>query len=156
MRSEGKAMPMAPCVVGFIFNVYNTYLQARWISHYGTYPSSWLSSPQFLLGAAVFLLGFGINIWADNVLLNLRQDSQDRSYKIPKGFLYDYITCPNYFGEMVEWFGWAVMTNSPAGLAFFLFTVANLAPRAKRNHEWYLKKFSDYPRNRKALVPFLY
>lgn len=156
MRADGKAMPVSVVVAGFLFNVYNSYVQARWISHYGSYPTSWLSSPQFLLGVTLFLGGFACNIWADNVLLNLRTDKEDRSYKIPKGFLYEYVTCPNYLSEVVEWLGWAIMTNSLAGFAFFVATLANLAPRAKAHHEWYYKKFSDYPKNRKALIPFIY
>jgi steroid 5-alpha-reductase/3-oxo-5-alpha-steroid 4-dehydrogenase 1 len=156
MRADGKAMPVSVVAAGFLFNVYNSYLQARWISHYGSYPTSWLSSPQFLLGVTLFLGGFACNIWADNVLLNLRTDKEDRSYKIPRGFLYEYVTCPNYLSEVVEWLGWAIMTNSLAGFAFFLATLANLAPRAKGHHQWYYKKFSDYPKNRKALIPFIY
>ena len=156
IRADGKAVPLAVIVSGLFFNVYNSYIQGRWISHYGIYPTSWLWSPQFLFGAALFLAGFVINIWADNVLLNLRTSKEDRSYKIPHGFLYEYVTCPNYFGEIMEWLGWAIMTNSSAGFAFFVFTLANLAPRAKANQEWYLKKFSDYPHSRKALIPFLY
>ncbi len=156
IRNDGKAMPILVCSIGFLFNVHNAYLQASWISHYGDYAASWLTSPQFMLGALLFLLGFGVNIWADSVLLNLRTDARDKSYKIPRGFLYEYVTCPNYLGEIVEWLGWGVMTNSWAGFAFFLCTLANLAPRAAVHHQWYQKKFSDYPSTRKALIPFVY
>jgi 3-oxo-5-alpha-steroid 4-dehydrogenase 1 len=31
--------------------------------------------------------------------------------------------------------------------------MANLIPRARSNHKWYLENFSDYPSERKALVP---
>jgi steroid 5-alpha-reductase len=156
IRNDGKVMPILVCAIGFLFNFHNAYLQARWISHYGDYAASWLTSPQFMLGALLFLLGFGVNIWADSVLLNLRTDGRDKSYKIPRGFLYEYVTCPNYLGEIVEWLGWGVMTNSWAGFAFFLCTLANLTPRAAVHHQWYLKKFSDYPASRKALIPFVY
>jgi 3-oxo-5-alpha-steroid 4-dehydrogenase 1 len=40
-------------------------------------------------------------------------------------------------------------------LAFLVWTVANLAPRAFRTHHWYRQQFSDYPRERKALIPFV-
>ncbi len=156
MRSEGKAMPILVCVFFCLFNVLNAYLQARWISHYGTYPTSWLRSPQFVLGVALFILGLGINIWADSVLLSLRADKHDRSYRIPRGFLFEYVSCPNYLGEIMEWFGWALMTSSFAGLGFFLAVSAILVPRAAVHHQWYLKKFSNYPASRKALIPFLY
>ncbi|KAJ6968797.1 steroid 5-alpha-reductase DET2 [Populus alba x Populus x berolinensis] len=63
-----------------------------------------------------------------------------------------------FFGGLVivEWFGWAVMTWSWAGFGFLLYTCANLVPRACANHKWYLEKFrEDYPKNRKAVIPFL-
>ena len=53
---------------------------------------------------------------------------------------------PNYLGEIVEWTGWALATWSLAGLAFAVYTAANLAPRAVANHDWYLSTFDDYPR----------
>ena len=56
---------------------------------------------------------------------------------------------------MVEWSGWAVATWSLAGLAFALYTVANLAPRAMANHRWYRETFPDYPSDRRALVPYV-
>jgi 3-oxo-5-alpha-steroid 4-dehydrogenase 1 len=34
-----------------------------------------------------------------------------------------------------------------------VWTFANLAPRAWSHHKWYHEKFSDYPLDRKALIP---
>jgi protein-S-isoprenylcysteine O-methyltransferase Ste14 len=70
--------------------------------------------------------------------------------------MYRWISCPNYFGEIVEWIGWAIATWSLAGLAFALWTAANLAPRARSHHQWYRESFADYPQERKALVPRLW
>ena len=103
----------------------------------------------------LFLAGFAANRWADAQLRGLRTPG-DHSYKIPQGGLYRWISSPNYFGEIVEWFGWALMTWSLAGLTFAIWTVANLAPRAIANHRWYHDTFKDYPAERKALVPFLW
>jgi protein-S-isoprenylcysteine O-methyltransferase Ste14 len=70
--------------------------------------------------------------------------------------MYRWISSPNYFGEIVEWLGWALMTWSLAGLAFAVYTTANLAPRAFSNHRWYREKFPDtYPSERRALIPFV-
>jgi protein-S-isoprenylcysteine O-methyltransferase Ste14 len=66
------------------------------------------------------------------------------------------VTCPNYLGEILEWLGFALATWSLAGLAFALYTAANLAPRAFANHRWCREQFPDYPKNRKALFPFLF
>jgi 3-oxo-5-alpha-steroid 4-dehydrogenase 1 len=53
--------------------------------------------------------------------------------------------------------GWAILTLSWPGMIFAFWTFANLAPRARRNHDWYLDEFGDeYPRGRKRLIPFVY
>jgi protein-S-isoprenylcysteine O-methyltransferase Ste14 len=154
MRTKGKRMPLSVPLMGAGFNVLNSYVNARWISHFGTYADSWLTDPRFLIGAAIFFAGMAINVHADTVLIHLRKPGET-GYKIPKGGLYRWISSPNYFGEILEWCGWAVLTWSFAGLAFAIYTAANLAPRALANHRWYREKFPDYPPERRALVPFV-
>jgi 3-oxo-5-alpha-steroid 4-dehydrogenase 1 len=56
---------------------------------------------------------------------------------------------------MIEWIGWALATFSWAGLVFVLWTAANLVPRALKHHAWYRATFADYPRERKAIIPFI-
>ena len=96
-----------------------------------------------------------VNIRSDNILIKLRED-HGSGYHVPKGFLFNKISNPNYFGEILEWLGWFIMTLSPAGLVFFIWTMANLIPRAKSNHEWCLKNIEGYPTDRKKVIPFLY
>lgn len=155
MRSVGKRMPLSIPLMAWLFNGMNAYANARWIGHLGDYPTSWLTEPRFLVGVAVFLIGLAINVHADTVLIHLRKPGET-GYKVPHGGLYRWITAPNYFGEILEWTGWAIMTWSLPGLAFAVYTVANLAPRALSNHRWYVEKFPDYPCERRALVPFLW
>ncbi|MEC7524744.1 MAG: DUF1295 domain-containing protein [Myxococcota bacterium] len=154
MRADGKRMPLSIPLMAIVFNCLNAYVNARWISHLGDYPDAWLGDPRFLIGGAVFLTGMAINVHADTVLMRLRKPGET-GYKIPRGGLYRYISSPNYFGEILEWTGWAILTWSVAGLAFAVYTAANLAPRAFSNHRWYLEKFPDYPSGRKALIPFV-
>lgn len=154
LRAKGKRMPLSIPLMAICFNSLNAYVNARWISHLGTYQSEWLTDPRFLIGVLVFFTGMAINLHADTVLINLRKPGET-GYKIPKGGLYEYVTCPNYLGEMLEWIGWAILTWSLAGLAFAIYTAANLAPRAVTNHRWYHEKFDDYPKKRRAVIPFL-
>jgi protein-S-isoprenylcysteine O-methyltransferase Ste14 len=154
LQTTGKRMPLVVPLSGVAFNCLNAYVNARWVSALGGYPPAWLSDPRFLAGTAVFVTGLAINITADNTLLRLRR--QGRGYQIPRGGLYERVSCPNYLGEIIEWSGWALATWSLAGLAFALYTIANLAPRALTHHRWYRQKFADYPPARRALVPFLW
>ena len=102
----------------------------------------------------IFLTGFIINKTADAKLRTLR-DGNREEYVMPEGWLFSYISCPHYFGEIIEWGGWAIMTWSLPGLAFFVFTFANLFPRGMASHKWYKEKFPDYPSGRKAVIPFV-
>jgi 3-oxo-5-alpha-steroid 4-dehydrogenase 1 len=154
LGASSKRMPLVVALLGMSFNLLNGYVNARWISELGHYPTAWLVEPRFLVGAAVFLTGFFVNVSADRTLLNLRT-AGDGGYHIPQGRLFAWVSCPNYLGEMVEWFGWALATWSWAGLAFALYTVANLAPRALAHHAWYREHFRDYPARRRALLPFV-
>jgi 3-oxo-5-alpha-steroid 4-dehydrogenase 1 len=155
-RAGASGMAVTVVSMGFLFNIGNAYLNGRYLfTLSGGYDNAWLMTPQFIIGAALFIIGFVINRWADDDLRNLRKPGES-SYKIPDGGLYRWISCPNYFGEIVTWVGWAVATWSLPGLAFAVFTVANLAPRARAHHLWYKRQFADYPPQRKALVPVLW
>jgi steroid 5-alpha reductase family enzyme len=102
----------------------------------------------------MFFSGYIINIHSDSILRGLRAKNET-GYKIPGTGLFKFVSSPNYFGEILEWTGWAVATWSLPGAAFALWTIANLAPRAFANHRWYLDHFPDYPSQRKALIPFI-
>lgn len=131
--------------------------QARYVSHYkNDYDDGvwfWL---RFVIGTVVFVTGMWINITSDRTLVRMKKENRG-GYVIPRGGLFEFVSCPNYFGEVVEWLGWAVMTWSWAGVGFFLYTCSNLIPRARASHVWYGDKFKDeYPKTRKAVIPFVF
>jgi 3-oxo-5-alpha-steroid 4-dehydrogenase 1 len=103
----------------------------------------------------VFGLGLAINMDSCNRLLRLPREKPGE-YSIPHGGLFRWVSCPNYLGEIVGWLGWALLTWSPAGLAFAAWTIANLVPRSRAHHSWYCEQFPDYPAKRKALVPGIF
>ena len=59
---------------------------------------------------------------------------------MPNKFMHKYISAPNYFGEIIEWIGWAILTWSISGLVFALWTIANLFPRALAHHKMVSRK----------------
>jgi len=149
----GQHMPLVIVLMALSFNVLNSYLNARWLTAMGPeYGLRWLLSFRFLYGLLLFVTGFVINRWADARLRRLRR-SGEGGYVIPRGGLFDEVSCPNYLGELMQWAGWAILTWSPAGLGFAVFTAANLVPRAVTHHRWYQRTFPSYPRRRKAIIP---
>lgn len=154
LRASGARMPLSIAAMAFTFNCLNAYVNARWISDLGTYPADPMVSTPFVLGAVLFLAGWTVNQQSDAILLRLRRPGE-RNYRIPQGGLFRWVSCPNYLGEILAWLGWAMASWSLAGLAFATFTIANLAPRALANHRWYHDRFPDYPRDRRALIPYV-
>jgi protein-S-isoprenylcysteine O-methyltransferase Ste14 len=156
MQSYGRTMPLAIVAMAMLFNSVNGYLNGRYIYTFADkYTNEWLLDPRFIAGVALFAAGVVINRRSDNILRNLRRPGET-GYHIPRGELYKWVSCPNYLGEVVIWAGWALATWSLAGLAFAVWTAANLAPRARQHHCWYRQNFPDYPAERKALLPGLW
>jgi protein-S-isoprenylcysteine O-methyltransferase Ste14 len=154
IKASTKRTPLVIVALAFLFQVVNSWVNAAWVSDLGHYELSWLVDPRFVAGLALFVGGQVVNHHSDHILFNLRGPGET-GYKVPYGGLYRFVSCPNYLGELMTWAGWALATWSWAGLAFLVFTLANLIPRALENHRWYLEKFPDYPSERKAVLPLL-
>lgn len=153
LKNSTAKMALSVILLGIFFNLVNASLNGYYVfTLSGGYPDSWLTDPRFIIGVAVFVIGFAINRQSDYILSNLRKPGES-GYKLPSGGLYRWISCPNYLGEILIWFGWAIATWSLAGLSFALWTVANLAPRGRTHYLWYKQQFADYPQDRKALIP---
>jgi protein-S-isoprenylcysteine O-methyltransferase Ste14 len=156
LRGSDKRMPLVIVSSAVVFNTLNGYLNGRYIFTYSdSYTNEWLGDPRFIVGVALFITGYIINRQADGILRRLRQPGES-GYLIANTGLYRWISCPNYFGELIIWTGWAVATWSLPGLVFAFWTAANLVPRAKSHHTWYRQNFPEYPPNRKALLPGLW
>jgi steroid 5-alpha reductase family enzyme len=106
------------------------------------------------VGLVVFAAGAGINIWSDNRLIGLRSGGQ-QGYTIPRGGLFEFVSCPNHMGEVIQWSGFALMCWNLPALSFAVWTAANLIPRAVSHHAWYRRTFPDYPPGRRAVIPGL-
>ncbi|KAM3839096.1 3-oxo-5-alpha-steroid 4-dehydrogenase 1 isoform 1-T1 [Vipera latastei] len=152
---RGKSVPFSVFISAFIFCSYNGYLQGRSLTNYAEYSSNWLTEPRFILGIAAWLGGLLINVHSDLILKNLRKPGET-GYKIPRGGMFEYVSAANYFGEIVEWCGFALACNSLESTAFAISTLLILGSRAYTHHQWYLNKFEDYPRSRKILIPFVF
>jgi protein-S-isoprenylcysteine O-methyltransferase Ste14 len=156
-RLKGRStMPAAVVAMAFLFNIVNGTLQC-----YGLFGDAavrtgiHLDSPVFLIGVVLYVVGLLTNRQAHRLLREMRAQARE-PYVIPSGGLYERVSSPNYLGEILQWIGWALATWSLAGLSFAIWTAANLVPRARLNHRWYRDTFSDYPPERRILIPFVW
>jgi 3-oxo-5-alpha-steroid 4-dehydrogenase 1 len=155
-RISSKPLPLAILVAGFIFNSVNAYLNGMYtVLNASIYSIEWLTDVRFLTGLSLFFIGFIINRYSDLILYRIRSLSQEE-YIIPYGGLFRWVSSPNYLGEILIWIGWTIATWSPVAAAFSLWTIANLAPRARAHHKWYQQQFDNYPEQRHALIPWLW
>ena len=145
-------MPISIALSAFFFNIINVSIQAFGIFYFTQYSDDWLTSPTFIIGLSVFLFGMFINIKSDYIINSMKRN-KGPGYHIPDQFLYKYLSAPNYFGEIIEWLGWAILTFSISGFVFLIWVIANLFPRAIAHHKWYKDKFDNYPKGRKAIIP---
>lgn len=158
---RGKSrMPLTIILMGAIFNTINAYMLGGWIfyiSPAAEYSLGWLCSFPFIAGTAIFIAGAAINMHSDHIVRHLRKPGDTRHY-IPRGGMFRYVASANYFGEFMEWVGFALLTWSAAGAVFALWTFANLAPRAKAIDRRYAFEFGDSytSLNRKRIIPFIY
>lgn len=157
---KGKSrMPVAIMSMGIVFNLLNGFMQGEWLFYLapkGMYSADWLSRPCFLIGVLIFLMGMVINWHSDHVIRSLRKPGDTKHY-LPVRGMYKYVTSGNYFGEFLEWVGFAVLTASPAAWVFVLWTFANLAPRAHAIRNRYREEFGrEAVGNRKRMIPFIY
>jgi 3-oxo-5-alpha-steroid 4-dehydrogenase 1 len=154
IRTRGKKMPLIIVCSAICFNLANGFFLGYYFANFANYPPHYFTHPQFIIGAILFATGFYVNWIYDNKLIHLRKPG-DINYVIPGGGLFNLISCPNLFGEIIEWTGYALLCWNLPALSFLVWTLANLIPRALAHHRWYKEKFETYPRVRMALFPFL-
>jgi len=158
LRQRSPApMPLHVMLSALTFCLVNGYLQAFDLVVQN--PNNNTPELIFWIGVAIWWVGFYLNVQADDILRSLRSPTdKPGTYKIPHGGLFDYVSGANFAGECIEWFGFALASNSTASWAFFCFTFANVAPRAKDTHDWYLRKFGKQYEElgRSAILPGIY
>ncbi|GBP75292.1 Probable very-long-chain enoyl-CoA reductase art-1 [Eumeta japonica] len=141
------------CAYYWLFTVYVAYH----INHplYTEPGSAW-----FYFGLAGFILCELGNLSIHVLLKNLRPPgTKIRRIPLPDGnpftLLLNYVSCPNYTYEFGSWLFFTIMTKcAPAGL-FAAAGFYQMAIWAIGKHRNYKKEFVNYPKGRKAILPFV-
>ena len=158
MRGKSK-MPLGIVLMGMVFNTLNALMQGGWIFYLAPadYYADWFAKPYIYVGVLLFFAGMFINMQSDYIIRHLRKEGDTRHY-IPRGGAFRYVSSANYFGELLEWTGFAIASWSWAGVVFVLWTFANLAPRSASLYKRYAKEFGEEftSLGRKRIIPFIY
>lgn len=111
------------------------------------------------LGAAIFSWGWIHQRHCHAILGSLRENQENTElYVVPHGDWFEYVSCPHYLAEIVIYAG-LLLASGCSDLTLWLlfgFVVANLVFAASDTHRWYRQKFDDYPRERFAVIPFVF
>jgi protein-S-isoprenylcysteine O-methyltransferase Ste14 len=152
--ANSKNMPLEIIAFAATFTSFNSIMINRAIFLFSQYSLGDLIDVRFFIGLGLFCLGMYVNVLHDYSMSEQKKGKE--GYIVPRGHLFEYVSSPNYFGEIIEWIGFAIATGTFAGSMFVVSTFCNLFPRAIDYHKWYRNKFGDeYPKNRKAIIPFL-
>ena len=88
LKGKGR-MPFAIMILSVVWNLINGYIQGFWLFHLAPqyypemYTSAWVTTPQFIIGTIIFIVGWCINMHSDYVIRHLRQPGDTKHY-LPK------------------------------------------------------------------------
>nr|XP_061778756.1 3-oxo-5-alpha-steroid 4-dehydrogenase 2-like isoform X4 [Nerophis lumbriciformis] len=134
LLTKGKPFPQDVMLGAGFFCSVNGFLQGHYLLHCAQLDEQ-MSDCCVRIGLLLFYTGMAINIHSDYSLRNLRKPGE-AIYKVPTGGFFEYVSAANYFGEILEWFGYAVATWGLPSFSFAVFTACFIGPRAIYHHRW--------------------
>jgi len=108
-------------------------------------------------GAGLFVAAELGNLAAHITLRDLRAPGSNQR-GIPRGGLFELVTCANYTYELAAWLVFAVLTQVLTGYLFFVVSFGQIALWALKKHVALKKEFQASGKlpKRKILVPFIW
>ena len=118
---------------------------AAYISYFVNHP---LYRPPSLLRAYVLFFVAMIcefsNLYCHIILQRLRKKGE-KGYKMPRGFLFEYITCANYTMEICAWVLFSIATQTLTSVLFSLAGSLQMAQWANGKHKRLVQVRLPYP-----------
>jgi 3-oxo-5-alpha-steroid 4-dehydrogenase 3 len=110
------------------------------------------------IGGVVWVIGMVIQHDSLVRLAVLRKGKvKEGKVDVPSGGWFEWVSCPHFFGELVIYTGLCAFegfSNVYLNLVL-LFCLLNQTLVALETHAWYIRKFKEYPKQRKAIIPYL-
>ncbi|KAI9230982.1 MAG: 3-oxo-5-alpha-steroid 4-dehydrogenase-domain-containing protein [Piptocephalis tieghemiana] len=113
-----------------------------------------LSPTAYWTCVIAFVMAEFANLQTHITLKNLRPPGT-RVRRIPYGFGFNLVSCPNYLFETLAWIAYSSMVRTWPAWFFTGVAFGQMYLWAMKKHQAYRKEFSDYPRNRKPMIPLI-
>jgi very-long-chain enoyl-CoA reductase len=105
------------------------------------------------LGLVLYLFG-EISNGAVHLHLATLRSAGGTERRIPSGYGFNLVTCPNYMFEVVSWLGIILTSRSWSVVVFIAFGIMQMAAWAKNKERAYRKEFGDkYKKKRYTMLP---
>lgn len=93
-----------------------------------------VSDLQMKIGFAFGIICQIANFYCHILLKNLRSTDGSGGYQIPRGFLFNIVTCANYTTEIYQWVGFNIATQTVAGYIFLVVAALIMTNWALTKH----------------------
>jgi very-long-chain enoyl-CoA reductase len=104
--------------------------------------------------AILFLISEFNNYMCHNILRDLKVVNKGKR-GIPTGNMFKYVSCANYFWEILSWVFFWLIANTMTSALFILWSIISMTYLAVSKHNNYVSNFDNYPKNRTAIIPFI-
>ncbi|GMI80515.1 hypothetical protein like AT5G16010 [Hibiscus trionum] len=106
-------------------------------------------------GLVLFLVGICSNFYHHYLLSKLRTKG-GKDYKIPKGGLFELVICPHYLFEILGFLGISLISQTLYSFSVTLGCAVYLGCRSYVTRRWYISKFDDFPKDTRAIIPYVF
>lgn len=95
------------------------------------------------------------------IFVNLRKDHNGKQcteeHRIPYGRYFNLVTSPHYLFEILLYvIIFCIIPQSSSWMYCTMWVISNQVENAWLTHKWYLQRFKNYPKNRKAIIPYVF
>jgi len=114
-------------------------------------------TPDCWILTLIFFVAWYFEFEAHKIFARLKI-KHPNTHSIPNGSLFNYVSCPHYLCEVIIYTCFMFLLGQAhlTGILVWFWVLTNQIIAATMSHNWYKKKFKEYPRNRSAIIPFIW
>jgi 3-oxo-5-alpha-steroid 4-dehydrogenase 3 len=113
-----------------------------------------------LITSMIFIYLWCKQYESNMIFINLRKGKEGKinteSHSMPTGGLFKYVSSPHMTTEVGMYLVlYVLLYKNPTYVYCLAWVITNQFSNALLTHKWYKQTFANYPRERKAFIPFV-